>query len=262
MKPRTSGLYTDSFGKGPNLVMVHGWAMHSGVWRDFAQGLSEHFRVTLIDLPGYGLSATLPQYSLDSIVNTVAAHIPDRAHWMGWSLGTLVVSRFAELFPDRVYSLIFMAGSPKSVQETGWPGVQREALEQVMVNLERDFTATLKNFIHLQTHGQSHARRLARRIEIQLYECEVPEMNALRGGLSILCQSDQRPFLQRATNIPVLAVLGTHDKLVPKELEKPLTMLGPQIRVKIVHGAAHLPFATHYDETVALVSAFIYGKEV
>lgn len=46
----------DSFGAGEDVILVHGTPTHSGIWADTADVLSEHFRVHLFDLPGYGLS--------------------------------------------------------------------------------------------------------------------------------------------------------------------------------------------------------------
>ncbi|MBS4051006.1 MAG: pimeloyl-ACP methyl ester esterase, partial [Methylomonas sp.] len=34
--------------------MLHGWAMHTGVWRDFARRLAEYYQVICVDLPGHG----------------------------------------------------------------------------------------------------------------------------------------------------------------------------------------------------------------
>lgn len=260
MRIRKPGLHTESFGSGPDLVMVHGWAMHSGVWRDFAECLAERVRVTLIDLPGHGLSGNLADFSLDPVVGALASAAPERAHWMGWSLGALLAIRVAERFPARVQSLILMAGSPRFIAGPQWPGVEPAMLAQVAANLERDFFGTLKRFIGLQTYGQENARALARRIEADLDACEPPEASALRGGLAVLQQADQRQAL-RLLDVPALAVLGAHDRLVPKEVGPALVALAPRMDVRVLATAAHLPFATHPDATTALVLDFIRRQD-
>jgi pimeloyl-[acyl-carrier protein] methyl ester esterase len=253
---RKPGLHTESFGAGQDLVLVHGWAMHSGVWRDFAERLAERVRVTLIDLPGHGLSGNLADFSLDPVAAALAEAAPERAHWLGWSLGALFASRVAERFPERVRSLVLMAGSPRFLAEPDWPGVESPLLVQVGTNLERDFFGTLKRFIGLQTYGQENARALARRIEANLDECEPPEASALHGGLAVLQQADQREALRRSA-IPGLAVLGAHDRLVPKEVGPALQSLAPRTEVHVLATAAHLPFATHPEETAGLILDFI-----
>ena len=68
------GLHVESFGSGPPLVLLHGWAMHSGVWGDLPARLGSRFRVHAVDLPGHGFSAPIMPLTLDAMVDVVAAH--------------------------------------------------------------------------------------------------------------------------------------------------------------------------------------------
>ena len=54
-------LQVDVQGHGPDLVMLHGWGMHSAVWSDWADALASEFRVHCVDLPGHGNSLALPK---------------------------------------------------------------------------------------------------------------------------------------------------------------------------------------------------------
>lgn len=47
-------------GRGPDLVLVHGWPWSSHVWRHVIDQLSEGFRLHWYDMPGYGQSERLP----------------------------------------------------------------------------------------------------------------------------------------------------------------------------------------------------------
>lgn len=47
------------FGSGPDVVLVHGWPLHSATWRAIVPELAERFTVHLFDLPGVGWSAPL-----------------------------------------------------------------------------------------------------------------------------------------------------------------------------------------------------------
>ena len=35
-------IHRQTFGKGKPIVLVHGWAMHGGIWRGFAEQLAEN----------------------------------------------------------------------------------------------------------------------------------------------------------------------------------------------------------------------------
>lgn len=48
------------FGRGPDVVLVHGWPLHSATWRALVPLLAERFTLHLFDLPGVGHSPALP----------------------------------------------------------------------------------------------------------------------------------------------------------------------------------------------------------
>lgn len=256
MSRRKPGLHTESFGSGPDLVMVHGWAMHSGVWRDFAERLADRVRVTLIDLPGHGLSGEIEDFSLDSVSAALAEAAPDHAYWLGWSLGALFASAVAARWPERVRGVVLMAGSPRFVAAPDWPGVAPDLLAQVAGNLEVNFEGTLKRFIALQSFGLDDAREAVRAIELRLSDCDPPLPAALQGGLRVLQQADLRDGLRRS-GIPALALLGARDRLVPREICPALQVLAPTFETRILEGAAHLPFATHPETAASLILGFI-----
>ena len=70
------------------LILVHGWGMHSGVWDAIMPGLLQQFQVTVVDLPGLGRSP-IPggEYDLDYLTHHVLQIAPRNAVWVGWSLG-------------------------------------------------------------------------------------------------------------------------------------------------------------------------------
>ncbi len=78
-------IHQQTFGKGKPIVLVHGWAMHSGIWRDFAQQLAQNYQVTCIDLPGHGRSEKIDSFTLerisDALVNAVLMKAV--AGWVG-----------------------------------------------------------------------------------------------------------------------------------------------------------------------------------
>ena len=44
-----------TMGKGPKLVLIHGWGSNSNIWIPITQKLSKMYKVYLVDIPGYGL---------------------------------------------------------------------------------------------------------------------------------------------------------------------------------------------------------------
>ena len=253
---RTDGIHIECLGSGPDLVMLHGWAMHGGLLRGLAEQLSGEYRVSLIDLPGHGVSGMIDDYSLASVTAALARAAPPNAHWLGWSLGALLALGVADAHPERVSKLVMVSGTPRFTAETDWPGVEFALLQQMFLDLEQDFSGTLKRFIGLQTFNQETSRELAKRIHCMIDERDLPDKGALRGGLALLRDIDARPMLARLQK-QVLAIIGVQDRLVPRALAAKLRLLSPNVRVQELPKAAHLPFLTHPAETACLVREFL-----
>lgn len=252
-------LHCLTLGSGPELVMLHGWAMHGAVMQEFAERLAARFRVTLIDLPGHGQSPVIEDMSLPGMAAAVLAQAPTRAHWLGWSLGATLSMEIAHVAAWRMLSLILMAGTPRFVRDDDWPGVDEILFAQFAKDLEDDAGKLTQRFLTLQLWGLDDARRIMKKLRARLDTCEPPAAAALQAGLSILRAADLRTELA-ALRLPVLAVLGRRDRLVPPSVGGALRTLNPGVQVEIV-AAAHLPFLTHGDDTRDVVERFLLCRD-
>ena len=94
-------MHLDIIGRGPPLVLIHGWAMHGGVFAPLLDRLGAHFECHVVDLPGHGLSEERDGLALDATVERLLALLPP-AIWLGWSLGGLFALEAAARAPERV----------------------------------------------------------------------------------------------------------------------------------------------------------------
>ncbi len=148
-------VFHETIGKGPEIVLLHGWGLHGGIWQFIATELAKEFSVTIIDLPGYGRSEWITDYTLEKMVKLLSDIAPKQAIWIGWSLGGLIATKYAQLYKDRVKKLICVASSPKFLEETNWPGMKKAVLEKFNQQLEVDYEETLKRFLLLQFYKVS-----------------------------------------------------------------------------------------------------------
>jgi len=94
----------------PALVLLHGFALDSRMWRKQVEAFSHDHRVLTLDLPGFGpqapdlASGTQVDPSADVLRALDVARI-DRAHLVANSFGAAVAADFALQHPDRVRSL-------------------------------------------------------------------------------------------------------------------------------------------------------------
>ena len=144
-------LFLQTQGSGPDIVLLHGWGLHSGIWADVATALAPHNRVTRIDLPGHGRNAgTAMAEHLSAVAAQIAAVAPAPAIWIGWSLGGLIALQLALSAPAAVRGLVVVAGSPRFVRDTDWPyAVEDAVLQQFARSLDEDYAATLGRFLAL-----------------------------------------------------------------------------------------------------------------
>jgi pimeloyl-[acyl-carrier protein] methyl ester esterase len=253
---QTGILYSETFGSGPEVVMVHGWGMHSGVWRGFAHRLAKDFRVTLIDLPGHGRSGMIDDYTLDGIGDALLKVAPVRAHWLGWSLGALCSLFIAGSNPERQASLTMMAGNARFTQGEDWPcAMDLTLMSRFAEDLMADYHRTLMQFLGLQTWGLEHAREVLKDLKAHVAECDEPDEAALRAGLNILCTDDLRGLLPDL-RVPLLLLLGSRDRLAPPAAGQAMQSLSRAAELQVLQGAAHTPFLSHSKECARLLADF------
>lgn len=250
-------LHTRSLGTGPEWVLVHGWGLNADVWDELAAEMARQYRVTVVDLPGYGRSplGSAP-YTLTTLAGQLAAAVPRPAFWLGWSLGGLVCQQLAIDFPDRMQGLALVASSPRFVRGADWQqGIDPDVLTQFAWDLAADYRGTLLRFLALEARGSDHARQETKALRERVFRHGEPALPALQGGLALLRDSDLRHHLDRI-RCPMHWVLGERDQLVPAATATAIATALPQTRCTVIGGAAHAPFLSHRAEFLACLEEF------
>lgn len=253
-----SGLYVETRGTGPDLVLLHGWGLHGGVWGPFAPALCAHFTVHAVDLPGHGYSHAMTSCATaQDHARAVLAHCPKPAIWLGWSLGGLVALAAAELEKLVVRSLVLVGATPRFTQSPDWQhGMAPETLRAFAEGLEQDYRGTLNRFLSLQL-GPSE-RDLLRQLRDALFERGEPAVEALRAGLAILEQSDLRAALPGIV-APALVIHGRRDRLAPVAAGEYLAAKLPHAQHLILEGEGHAPFLSQPATVARAVVEFGHG---
>jgi pimeloyl-[acyl-carrier protein] methyl ester esterase len=249
-------IYTETYGSGEPLVLVHGWAMHTGIWRDFAQQLGQRYQAICVDLPGHGRSAAQP-FTLPHIRQALLDVVPDRpCYWLGWSLGASIVLDIAAHVPERVKGLLLVAGNPCFTRRENWPGVTTQVLENFAAHLDADCQTTLSRFLALQVHGLDNSKALLKTLKQAVLECPAPDPVTLYGGLEILKHADFRPLL-RTLPCPLSVILGDRDTFVPVAVGEAILGVLPGTGICRIDKAGHVPFISHEQQVVAQVFEFM-----
>jgi pimeloyl-[acyl-carrier protein] methyl ester esterase len=250
-------LHVEVIGNGPPLVLLHGWAMHGGVFAPLAARLRDRFTLHLVDLPGHGLSreSSVP-LALEACVAAIADRVP-RAPWCGWSLGGLFALHAAQTRPQQVPALAMLCASPRFVRGVDWKsGVSADIFRDFAAGLRSDYRGTLDRFVALEAFGSEHAKDEIRALREGLFARGEPAAGVLADGLELLESADLRGGLPTLP-VPSLWLAGRRDRLVDPCAMRDAATLAPAAQFAVIEHAGHAPFLTHADDVATRLAGFL-----
>lgn len=250
-------LHVERTGDGPDLVLLHGWALHSGAWKEALPALARRFRVHAVELPGHGFSAAVPARTFDDAAELVAGCVPQGAVVCGWSLGGLFAQRIARDHPRRVGALALVSTTPCFMQREDWPhAMMPSTLATFAAGLHSQRDRTLRDFVHLNALHGALGREAVRAFTARLAERGSASLADLQASLDWLRRVDLRPGA-RGISCPTLVAHGGRDALVPIAAGRWLAAAIPSARLVQWDDAAHLPFFTHRDAFVEALESLV-----
>ncbi|BBH10962.1 pimeloyl-ACP methyl ester esterase BioH [Chromobacterium haemolyticum] len=245
-------LFVETLGQGPDVVLLHGWGLHGGVFSRVAAQLAARHCVHLVDLPGHGASASLASFDADAVADLLDQAFPLPLQLVGWSLGGLIAQHWAARHPDKIKSLALVATSPRFVREEGWPHAQeRKSIEAVAASLDGAFEQTLERFLALQMMGAPSARDTLKALRADLFAHGRPQ--GLLPALELLLMADARALAGRI-QCPVGLFYGARDAITPIGAGRWLADALGDARLYEFPQASHAPFLSHEAEFVAALA--------
>lgn len=250
-------MHIEVVGRGPAMVLIHGWALHGGVFAPLVERLQDQFELHLVDLPGHGHSREDPTaLRVPQVVNAIAAATPP-AVWCGWSLGGLFALHGAAVVP-KVRGLVMIAATPRFVRSADWPhAVEPAVFAQFGQDLAEDYRGTLERFLALDAMGSEHARQELRTLRAALVQRGEPAPRALQEGLALLENTDLRGALPTLGK-PSLWLAGQRDRLVSARGMQAAAALAPGAQAQVIAHGGHAPFLGHADIVAAQLRQFVF----
>ncbi|QNN48161.1 pimeloyl-ACP methyl ester esterase BioH [Thermomonas brevis] len=250
-------MHVDVIGNGPPLVLLHGWAMHGGIFAPLVERLRAHRTLHVVDLPGHGHNRDCGvPLELAACAQALLDAVPE-APWCGWSLGGLIALHAASTQPARVPALAMVCATPKFVVADDWPeGMPANVFLGFAAGLRADWQGTIDRFIALEAFGSDRMREELRMLRDAVLAHGEPLPRVLAEGLRVLQASDLRDALP-SLPVPSLWLGGRRDRLVNPAAMQASAAIAPDARFVQIEHAGHAPFLTHADDVADALLDFL-----
>lgn len=223
------------------VTFVHGAGGSSSIWFKQIRHFRQHFNVLLVDLRGHGKSKRpiyekLKQYTFDVIgdeVIEVLDHLHIRStHFVGISLGTIVIREIAERYPGRAKSMV-MGGAVMKLNFRGQLLMRMGVLMQSVLPyllLYRFFA-----FIIMPRKTHRESRNLFINEAKKLYQKEFKRWFTLTSQVNPLLKF----FRIKDSGIPTLYIMGAEDHMFLPSIAK-LVQYHASSRLFVVPNCGHV----------------------
>lgn len=206
----------------PWVTFVHGAGGSSSIWYKQLRAFKPFFNVLLIDLRGHGKSKKpiyekIKSYSFDAIgdeVIEVIDHLKIQStHWVGVSLGTIIIRELTERFPERTQKIV-MAGAIMKLNMRGQILMRLGFLLKSVM----PYLLLYRLFAHVMMPKKNHkeSRNLFINEARKLYQKEFIRWFSLVADVNPLL----RYFRIKDTGIPTLYIMGEEDYMFLPSIAK------------------------------------------
>lgn len=252
-------MYYEIHGKGEPLVFISGFGADHLNWTPILDFFAKEFQVILLCNRGAGKSDvpegnyTILQMSNDAIALCDALNI-ERAHFVGSSMGGMIVQMIAHQHPSRVKSVVI--SNSVSKVECVFRFYIEAQLALIKANAEIGFLtkaicAWLFSYDFLALPG-----RLAQLIELQKRNPNPFTVRGYEGQISALKEFDSRAWIHEIS-VPTLILSSDQDIIFSPEKVKALHSKIRNSQYHCFKNNAHLPHIENPKEYFEIVSKFL-----
>ncbi|HWE25901.1 MAG TPA: alpha/beta hydrolase [Myxococcales bacterium] len=255
-------------GKGPTVILIHGYAETSRMWRPLILRLASKFTVIAPDLPGIG-DSDIPTSGLDMksaatrIHRLVQALGVEKARVVGHDIGLMVAYAYAAQFPNEVEKLVLMDAFLPGIP--GWEAIYNHphlwhfrfngpAPEALVKGRERIYFDSLWNgFAADKKHSIPDADRKA-------YVKAYSRSGRMRAGWQyfVVFPQTAQEFAELAKNklpFPVLSIGG--EKANGAALAEQTKLIATEVASVIIPNCGHWLMEERPQETMDALIKFL-----
>jgi pimeloyl-ACP methyl ester carboxylesterase len=263
-------LYYSEEGKGPPLLLIHGFGASTFTWRFVAPELAKSHRVIAVDLKGFGQSDKPfdGRYSVYDQAELLAQLIEDKdlrdltlvGHSFGGGVALLLALEANQRLDGRITRLVlldsiaFPQNIPVFFRLLDVPLVSQIGVRMVPPSVQARVALQIAYFDDSKIDPE----------EIELYAAPLKTAagkHAIIYSARQIVPEDIAELSERYKTIelPTLILWCDHDRIVPLEVGIKLRRTLPNSTLRLVEECGHMPQEEQPASTLALIKGFIGG---
>ena len=224
-------------GKGPAVILVHGYPLDGAMWSGVARALSTQFRVLKPDLPGRGNTEAPAPGSIEGyadFLETIVRSLDEPVGLAGFSFGGYISLALMKRRPEKVRALALVDTRASADDDAG----RAKRDETIAAVREKGVAPVLEVMPGKLLSPESLARKdLVERVE-RIISRQKPE--TVEADLAAMRDRADSTALLREISIPTLVVVGERDVLTPPADSEAMATANPGARLVTIPGAGHL----------------------
>jgi pimeloyl-ACP methyl ester carboxylesterase len=243
-------------GKGPFAVLIHGFGEDRTIWETLEKRLSETHTLIIPDLPGSGDSPAInkEEVGLEEFAECVKAVMDHEGigicTMIGHSMGGYISLAFAEKYPEKLNTLGLFHSSAYADDEDK-KNSRRKGIEFIQANGAFEFLKTaLPGLFYDAEKSKKHIEQLLEKGKKFTEKALIQYYNAM------IARPDRTQILKQAT-IPILFVVGEHDKAVPFSHSLAQSHLPTICSIHILRKSAHMGMLEEEEKCNEIFGSFL-----
>jgi pimeloyl-ACP methyl ester carboxylesterase len=244
-------------GKGPPVVLIHGFGGHTFSYRSLIPDLSRDHRVVALDLLGFGYSERVPgadyshQAQAGRVLGLMDALGIERASIVGHSMGGEVAMRVAAADPERVDRLVLVASVSGDRVPTLPP-----------TPLVKPFLPVFARFFGKRMFRRAFFDKSLATEEVWQAYHEPATIRGSMDGLYNIMKDTRRdpPIAFGSITAPVLLMSAHHERIIPGWMSRRLSERFPEAETALIGDAGHMLLEERPAECNAILRCFLDGR--
>ncbi len=248
--------YSDQ-GKGPVVVLLHGYLESLEIWDEFKQGLAKNFRVIAVDIPGHGESDVLEEkHSMLLLATTIQSFLKEikvsQCFMIGHSMGGYITLMFHQIYPEMLTGFCLFHSQPFADTEETRTKRLREI--DFVKNGKKDLIAKVNIPNAFATKNLDIFKSAVNKaIQIAL---KTPENGIIANLHAMMNRPDLSESLAKS-EIPFLLIAGKNDNYIDYTSVVSKIRLPKQGLLATLEKSGHMGFIEEKENSLAIIQQFI-----